>query len=230
MPPFKFDVFKSNAKSFISKLREYVLFILNGIGGTCIVHLLWVLIHWSAARLYPYFCAKSGVFGLILSSVLSQAPHCIAIAWLVETSRSCLKSMWLGFGTFAAYKLTQTLATRKDLQVSQPGSYRETPSKYATPQKRWKPRSQKLESDSEDIFETKSTRSEESSRESIRFGELFRRCRNFAPIPPTLPNSAVSASSQETPCKKPPTVSAPSRASSKRQSSSGSSKSSRNKK
>jgi hypothetical protein len=84
--------------------------VLTGITGIILIRLLWVLAHWGSSRIYPYFCAPEGLFGLFLSPFVSQAPHCIALFWIIEISRRCIKDMWLVIGTYVTYRVSVLMA------------------------------------------------------------------------------------------------------------------------
>lgn len=103
----------NTAKSFFS-----------GVAGIAFIRILWVFVHWSVSRIYPYFCAPEGLFGLFLSPFVSQAPHCIAMFWLIEISRRCIKDMWLVIGTFVVYKVSALMSFNTETTEPSPSPTR----------------------------------------------------------------------------------------------------------
>lgn len=95
---------------------------MSGVMGIIIIRLSWVFIHWSASRIYPYFCASEGVIGLLLSPFVSQAPHCVAIFWLIEISRRCIKDMWIIIGTYVAYRISIIMSFQNGTPATEIGN------------------------------------------------------------------------------------------------------------
>jgi hypothetical protein len=67
--------------------------------------ILWIVIHYAAANLYPIFCAETGIVGFIKSIFLAQSPHCIAMRWVINTGGDVINRMWLSIAIWLTSKL-----------------------------------------------------------------------------------------------------------------------------
>ena len=64
---------------------------LYGISGSFI---LWIVIHYAAANLYPHFCAETTLFGFIKSIFVANTPHCVALRWVIYNGGNIINAMW----------------------------------------------------------------------------------------------------------------------------------------
>lgn len=64
-------------------------------------YLMWILLHYVAAQLYPTYCVPLTISGLLLSPFMSSAPHCVALRWLITEGSNVIVTMWVVFGTYA---------------------------------------------------------------------------------------------------------------------------------
>lgn len=64
-------------------------------------YIMWILLHYVAAHLYPMYCVPLTVMGFILSPFMASAPHCIAIRWLITEGSNVIVTMWVVLGTYA---------------------------------------------------------------------------------------------------------------------------------
>jgi hypothetical protein len=68
-------------------------------------YLMWILLHYCAAHLYPSYCVPFTMSGLLLSPFMSSAPHCIALRWLITEGSNVIVTMWVVFGTYAIQRI-----------------------------------------------------------------------------------------------------------------------------
>lgn len=66
---------------------------------------LWILIHFAAANLYPIFCAEYTILGFIKSIFVAQAPHCIAMRWVIYNGGDVINRMWISIAIWISGKL-----------------------------------------------------------------------------------------------------------------------------
>ena len=64
------------------------------------VYILWIFIHFAAARLYAELCVPNTVQGLVLSPFLVSSPHCTALLWAVNEGTISIRSMWILLGAW----------------------------------------------------------------------------------------------------------------------------------
>ena len=69
------------------------------------VFVLWICLHYIAANIYPYYCAETGVTGFIKSVFVAQAPHCIALRWVIYHGGIAINSMWITIAIWFSSKL-----------------------------------------------------------------------------------------------------------------------------
>ena len=69
------------------------------------LYLFWVVVHYFAAHLYVEYCTPDSVLGLIISPLLSPAPHCKMLRWAIATGGNTIDMMWVVVGTWVASKI-----------------------------------------------------------------------------------------------------------------------------
>jgi len=69
------------------------------------IYVLWIVIHYICANLYPQFCAENSFWGFIKSVFVSESPHCIAMRWVIYNSGNIIHNMWLSVGVWFSGKL-----------------------------------------------------------------------------------------------------------------------------
>jgi len=79
------------------------------IGGVFIV---WILIHYISANLYPMFCAEASIYGLIKSIFIAEAPHCVGMRWIIYNGGSVIHTMWISIGIWVSGKIFTNLLTK----------------------------------------------------------------------------------------------------------------------
>lgn len=75
--------------------------------------------HHACSVLYVKLCTPMSFYGLLSSPFMAMTPHCSALAWGAQTSRSHLLNMWViagnfGVSLFASFVL---FATKKTSQM-----------------------------------------------------------------------------------------------------------------
>jgi len=69
------------------------------------IFVLWIAIHYIAANLYPRFCAETSLFGFIKSIFVTQAPHCVAMRWVIYNGGNIINSMWASIALWVTTKI-----------------------------------------------------------------------------------------------------------------------------
>ena len=78
------------------------------------VYLLWIFIHFAAARLYAELCVPNTVQGLVLSPFLVSSPHCTALLWAVNEGTISIRSMWVLLGAWLSGKMLASPNRKKN--------------------------------------------------------------------------------------------------------------------
>lgn len=87
-----------------SAMNEAVPYINYTYNATSI-YFFWILMHYFSAQLYVYYCAPSGIYGLIISPFLISAPHCRALRWIIHSGGNMVDNMWIILGTWLCSKM-----------------------------------------------------------------------------------------------------------------------------
>lgn len=74
----------------------------------------WVLIHYSASKLYTTRCSGDDLWTVMWSPLTSQTPPCKGLLWAISTSSEAIKHMWILAGGWVVMKLTNTLKYKED--------------------------------------------------------------------------------------------------------------------
>jgi hypothetical protein len=72
------------------------------VGG---IFILWILLHYISANLYASYCAEYSILGLIKSIFVAEAPHCVAMRWMIYHGGSAIHSMWVSIGLWIMGKI-----------------------------------------------------------------------------------------------------------------------------
>ena len=81
------------------------------IGG---IYLVYCLLHYFIPHVYVYFCVPITIFGFLMSPFMSQAPHCIALRWALNTVGNNIGSMFLLIAAWLTKKLFSPSVVEKD--------------------------------------------------------------------------------------------------------------------
>ena len=69
------------------------------------IFIFWIIIHYIAANLYSHFCAELTIIGFIKSIFVAQAPHCIAMRWVIYNGGNMINSMWVTIAVWLTSKI-----------------------------------------------------------------------------------------------------------------------------
>ena len=75
------------------------------------VYLVWILIHWSVANMYSYFCAPTSIIGILTSPWLIASPQCRAGIWILGTAAKTVETGFTLLGVWFSAKIISVLAT-----------------------------------------------------------------------------------------------------------------------
>jgi hypothetical protein len=89
------------------KIKELLMTIYEVAG----VFILWICLHYVAANLYPSYCAETSVVGFIKSVFVAQAPHCIALRWVIYNGGIAINSMWITIAIWISSKLLRNVVS-----------------------------------------------------------------------------------------------------------------------
>jgi len=95
---WKWDSWYGRSLKGMFDITVFIIKMLYSILG---YYIMWVLLHYVAAHLYPTYCVPFTIAGLLLSPFMSSAPHCIALRWLIIEGSNVILTMWIVFGTYA---------------------------------------------------------------------------------------------------------------------------------
>ena len=77
------------------------------------VFTLWICLHYVAANLYPNYCAETSVSGFIKSIFVAQAPHCIAMRWVIYNGGVAINSMWISIAIWISSKMLRSVISNE---------------------------------------------------------------------------------------------------------------------
>lgn len=83
--------------------------IFNAIYEAAGAFILWIIIHYIASNLYPKFCAELTLIGFIKSIFVAQAPHCIALRWIIYNGGIVINSMWISIAFWVTTKMLKKI-------------------------------------------------------------------------------------------------------------------------
>jgi hypothetical protein len=83
---------------FLKAIKDWVL----NISG---IFIIWIILHFVAANLYAKLCADFTIYGFIKSIFISEAPHCVALRWLIYNGGKAIHSMWVALAVWFTGKL-----------------------------------------------------------------------------------------------------------------------------
>lgn len=75
-------------------------FILNVAG----IYILWIIMHYISANLYPEFCCEKTIWGFLKSAFVAEAPHCVALRWVINNGGNVIHNMWITLGIWFSSK------------------------------------------------------------------------------------------------------------------------------
>jgi len=86
--------------------------IINNIYEIAGIFILWIILHYIAANLYPLFCAELSIIGFIKSIFVTQIPHCVALRWVINNGSNIIHSMWVSIAVWFTTKVFKNLIVK----------------------------------------------------------------------------------------------------------------------
>jgi hypothetical protein len=86
--------------------------IINNIYDIAGIFILWIMLHYVASNLYPRFCAELSILGFIKSIFVTQAPHCVALRWVINNGSNVINSMWASIALWFTTKVFKNLIVK----------------------------------------------------------------------------------------------------------------------
>ena len=86
--------------------------IINNIYDIAGIFILWIMLHYVASNLYPRFCAELSILGFIKSIFVTQAPHCVALRWVINNGSNVINSMWVSIALWFTTKVFKNLIVK----------------------------------------------------------------------------------------------------------------------
>jgi hypothetical protein len=86
--------------------------IINNIYDIAGIFILWIMLHYIASNLYPRFCAELSILGFIKSIFVTQAPHCVALRWVINNGSNVINSMWASIALWFTTKVFKNLIVK----------------------------------------------------------------------------------------------------------------------
>lgn len=80
---------------------NFIICVLQRLYSILGFYIMWILLHYGAAHLYPMYCMPLTMMGLLLSPFMTSAPHCIALRWLMTEGSNVIITMWAVLGAYA---------------------------------------------------------------------------------------------------------------------------------
>jgi len=68
------------------------------INKVVLVYILWIVSHYIATHAYVQLCTPLTIKGFLLSPLLTSAPHCKALEWVIHNGSHNIHLMWVLFG------------------------------------------------------------------------------------------------------------------------------------
>ena len=73
------------------------------------IYLMWIVLHYVAANIYPVYCAQPTLEGFIMSIFDVPTPQCQALRFVISHGGTFINNMWIALGTYLCTKLCGTL-------------------------------------------------------------------------------------------------------------------------
>lgn len=86
--------------------------IINNIYDIAGIFILWIMLHYAASNLYPQLCAELSILGFIKSIFVTQAPHCVALRWVINNGSNVINSMWVSIALWFTTKVFKNLIVK----------------------------------------------------------------------------------------------------------------------
>ena len=74
------------------------------------IYFMYCVLHYCIPHMYVYFCVPFTLVGILMSPFISQAPHCVALRYMLYTFGDNIKTMFLLIsGWFASFLSTKSV-------------------------------------------------------------------------------------------------------------------------
>lgn len=94
------------------ELKSIIAFVYDFVYNIAGIFIVWIVLHYLAANLYSSFCAELSLLGIIKSIFVAQAPHCVAMRWVIYNGGNVINSMWLSIAVWFTTKVFNTLLVK----------------------------------------------------------------------------------------------------------------------
>lgn len=89
----------------IKKILELLILFIITIYSFFGYYIMWIILQYTAAHLYPVYCMPISISGFLLSPFMVSAPHCVAMRWMITEGSNIIITMWVTFGAYAIQRM-----------------------------------------------------------------------------------------------------------------------------
>lgn len=89
----------------IKKILELLILLIITIYSFFGYYIMWIILQYTAAHLYPVYCMPISISGFLLSPFMVSAPHCVAMRWMITEGSNIIITMWVTFGAYAIQRM-----------------------------------------------------------------------------------------------------------------------------
>lgn len=89
----------------IKKMLELLILLIITIYSFFGYYIMWIVLQYTAAHLYPVYCMPISISGFLLSPFMVSAPHCVAMRWMITEGSNTIITMWVTLGAYAIQRM-----------------------------------------------------------------------------------------------------------------------------
>lgn len=89
----------------IKKMLELLILLIITIYSFFGYYIMWIVLQYTAAHLYPLYCMPISISGFLLSPFMVSAPHCVAMRWMITEGSNIIITMWVTLGAYAIQRM-----------------------------------------------------------------------------------------------------------------------------
>jgi len=89
----------------IKKILELLILLIITIYSFFGYYIMWIILQYTAAHLYPVYCMPISISGFLLSPFMVSAPHCVAMRWMITEGSNIIITMWVTLGAYAIQRM-----------------------------------------------------------------------------------------------------------------------------
>jgi hypothetical protein len=89
----------------IKKILELLMLLIITIYSFFGYYIMWIVLQYAAAHLYPVYCMPISISGFLLSPFMVSAPHCVAMRWMITEGSNIIITMWVTLGAYAIQRM-----------------------------------------------------------------------------------------------------------------------------